>query len=289
MVRLHQRAENSVIVDDTDSRINWIQSPPPNQTCATVDLTHDLASVCENSWWTDDTIFHYQGSARFTFGPNTSFTFAFKGDSVGVFGPELAWTGKGIFDIDGGTPTTVDTQNKTAPHYRVPFYTTSGLDPMKTHTLNFKYESSQFSETQSSRVLVGIDYITYGIPDYSSSQSNPSPTSATSSVASTPSTQSTPTPGHRVNLAAIVGGVLGGVLGIALLALVFVLCKRRRRRAQLADRQVAEEDPDITTVRPWRNSFLPTAWLPSMSRSPSVSQTRVQKGEALIAPPPYTE
>ena len=62
---------------------------------------------------------------------------------MGIFGVQLPWSARGIASVDGGTESTVDTRQVVPDgkeHYRVPFYTASGLDPMQTHTLTFKYD-----------------------------------------------------------------------------------------------------------------------------------------------------
>ncbi|TFY61549.1 hypothetical protein EVJ58_g4437 [Rhodofomes roseus] len=84
-------------------------------------------------------------------------------------------------------------------------------------------------------------------PQSASTLQAASPTGSSSMPSQTPASQSTEnantTPKHNPPVAAIAGGVIGGLCGLALLAILFYLCQRASRRGSTTGRADADGDP----------------------------------------------
>ncbi|EJD35953.1 hypothetical protein AURDEDRAFT_188536 [Auricularia subglabra TFB-10046 SS5] len=269
--------EKSIIVNDADANIEWVQSAPTNQTCE----TQDLGTTCDSTWWTGHQTSHLGGDAHFTFGPDTSLTFAFCGSSVGVFGVQLSWSGRGIASVDGGEEAIFDTRTPNEQnYYQVPFYTTDGLNPMQTHTLTVRYDPSQFQQDPESRVILGIDYVTYGVPDFATKSGMQSYARSLLRYTSEGLFCCPP------DIGAIVGGILGGILGLTAAVALFIFWRRRRRSKSPRRNELRTADHP-GRPRPWRGSMLPTSRAPGAAPESAVSPYRMEK-KTQADPPPYT-
>ncbi|KAJ7165474.1 hypothetical protein C8R43DRAFT_878501 [Mycena crocata] len=157
-----------------------------------------------------------------------SMTFQFAGTSVGVYGL-FKWNIPGSitasFSVDGKS-TAQTFSSSQAPFEEQPnfeFFHATGLQPGN-HTLVVN-----ITDVVGAQSLM-FDYILYH-PSFDSLASKPNFTAASSISPSAPAKSPILNKSHHKNTAAIVGGVMGGLILIVLLGVVFLLWNRARRRS----------------------------------------------------------
>ncbi|KAJ3852873.1 hypothetical protein EV368DRAFT_82105 [Lentinula lateritia] len=207
-------ASTNTTFDDTDSSFTW-QSGWIAAPC-------NYCSALLNQSLTYDGTWH-DGGAR----TGLTGTFEFNGTAVYLFGvTSQNDTGTIEFTLDGNNATTYNPPviaandptvgTPEADHtYNSLFFVATGL-ANGTHQLGF---TAVLAYNTSQTVL--LDYAVVTTDDSTSSGSG----SASGSGASTSTSKSTSGP----NKAALIGGIVGGVAGVALLSLAILLFIRRRK------------------------------------------------------------
>ncbi|TFK96946.1 hypothetical protein BDV98DRAFT_597051 [Pterulicium gracile] len=210
-----------IIVDEADSRVRF--DPP-------------------DAWNLAGVIPEHESTTHFTTRGGATSTFSFSGTGIEVYGTlgleESQNPFNVSFSIDGKSAGTYQSIDVERILRRMPFFS-SGVLPDSEHTLVATYM------TDGARTMF-LDYFVYDVTPSRllsgpSSLSIPSPTSSTtpsapqsSSIAADPSPkQPERSPNdHIPNQAAIVGGVVAGVIALLLLTLGLLFWFRRRARAQ---------------------------------------------------------
>ncbi|CAA7271024.1 unnamed protein product [Cyclocybe aegerita] len=211
--------------------------------------------------------------------PNAAFTFNFSGTSLEYYGfipdnyPRVDATA--TWAIDGGTPQefALKATPPGTPLHRFEKLFQTDVYPVGDHTLQVLYQGdSTKTPLTLTNVIVGNGTTTTstGIPSGSSTGAGPTGTSGVSGAA---------TSGKSTNLGSILGGVLGGLAFIVVVALFFWFRHLRRHSSE------PQEKPNTTVVQPFEPMSPPTAGINSAAITapspfaPSVSM----KGQLSLA------
>ncbi|OSD04468.1 hypothetical protein PYCCODRAFT_1465942 [Trametes coccinea BRFM310] len=157
------------------------------------------------------------------------------------------------FSIDGGSNNLVSSPTVKTPQYSYEFYDSGKLSPGE-HTLQILVNSGDKDWP------FVLDYIQY-VPLSSSSSSLPS--SSSSSTLTSPSTSptsATPNSQKSNHVGAIVGGVIGALVGLALLALgLWYYLSRTKREGTFATEEIGKVDLlDYVEPKPSVPSIMPS-------------------------------
>ncbi|OCF39003.1 hypothetical protein I317_07220 [Kwoniella heveanensis CBS 569] len=206
-----------------------------------------------------------------------SMTVQFNGSSIQFFGGLNTDHGNYTVSIDGGSERTFDAVNWDRL-YQVPKYLVSGLEDTQ-HTMKVT------NVAQSGYPTFGFDY---AVVRSSVPPSNGTVSSADES--SQPDTSTASGGDKSVNVGAIAGGVIGGVVGLALVAVLawYLFRPRRRKTSQFPPRPPSHQ----RSLSPPPMSFVgyPASSSPGSDFEPKFPRTRVtdaapteseSRGEAL--------
>ncbi|KAK7461661.1 hypothetical protein VKT23_008088 [Stygiomarasmius scandens] len=239
-------SQKTILVDDSNLEITWDDSWEEQQNraisvnCSLPEQPHVFHGSPPDFQFTANMYPHGNGS-HISNTTGSSFTFQFAGTSIAIFGfsPGLVDGVLGMnFTLDSETTTKVFTQDSmggssgnTLTHFK---YFDASLLEAGNHTITGVITKA------SGESAANIDYITY-TPSFISIRDKPVFQSASGSDIPDPNTNgSTPhnsggdTPPHRSSVVSIVGGVVGGCIGIALIVGVLWLIGKRRKNQKVA-------------------------------------------------------
>ncbi|KAJ7906158.1 hypothetical protein B0H13DRAFT_2194357 [Mycena leptocephala] len=230
----------TIIVDDASPEIFWdgSWSAQDNFTMPDVSFTANMSPHANTS--------HRSSSV------GASFTFQFAGTSLlvsgitpGVVDAQADWLLKMEFTLDGNTTTNVFTPGAdllVKPHFV--YFTTPFDAETGNHTLVAKVVDAVGSPPPAAR----IDYITYR-PSFATIADKPNfppPAASATGPTGAPSASSATAIQHRSSVGAIVGGVIGGCLLLALLVGAFWLLRQRRTK----EREQLAPEPFVSSATP---------------------------------------
>ncbi|KAH9831188.1 uncharacterized protein C8Q71DRAFT_715813 [Rhodofomes roseus] len=211
-------------------------------TCPGCYVQPDIALTFDRSWH-DTTVSVYSVT--------TNISIEFTGTALWVYGivPNYVRNANTLVNVSfalDGAPAgnyTHQPSSSTEFFYNVTLFSTTALENVA-HTLVMTPQGT----AEASYLAFDWAEYTYEEEVVSSSTVQSAATSSSSSIPSqTPASQSTEnantTPKHNPPVAAIAGGVVGGLCGLALLAILFYLCQRASRRGSTTGRADADGDP----------------------------------------------
>ncbi|KIK61855.1 hypothetical protein GYMLUDRAFT_42271 [Collybiopsis luxurians FD-317 M1] len=208
---------------------------------------------------------------------NISISFDFTGTAIYIFlilandpDPGISASTAVNITLDGKlTDTFTHTPNSSD---RAFLFNESALAFSKTGMKNISHQMVISTSGLNSNYYLNFDYALYTFQGATtttlSSSVSPTPSSSSSSLSSSSSSSSS-TP-----IGAIVGGVVGGIATVAILAAGLFYCRRRHKRAEQYDREdilQREIDPFILPARPANSAFIDSHPNPTTSSAGPIS------------------
>ncbi|KAK7464924.1 hypothetical protein VKT23_006132 [Stygiomarasmius scandens] len=254
--KYHNLTGETILVDDTSPEIhwkgNWTMNKDEEMTVA-VQTLPDVDIL--RQWWPHGNSTHSCQATN-----QDSFTFRFKGTSIKVVGSYPGVLDSGFqfpnnffLSLNFTLDTTFHRQDFSGPGDGPPahftYFSVDSLDPNENHTLTMSVIDKEIEKNTSSPFQIRIDYLTYtpsftnlfGKPDLSGEFSSDGPTTASTGNNGSSS----------VRIGAVAGGVIGGIILFALMALATWLCWRKRRSLKSFQdiTQTMMETPTAFTLR----------------------------------------
>ncbi|KAK0461313.1 uncharacterized protein EV420DRAFT_1762598 [Desarmillaria tabescens] len=215
----------TTVYDDSDSHISYLPS--------------------DSDWIVNNKPTFMNGTLHFTNVTDASASIYFAGDAVALYGTVSPDHANIRVSLDGRETTFSGGSNGVVSslHSQVLLYSFNGLGP-ENHTLTVSAD-----QEPNTGPFIDIDAIIV----YSSNGTNSdgeAVNGARQPVASSLSSGASLPDRKSVGTRAIVGAVLGGVCGMALLAALFFLLYRRKHLARPRDDTVSPSTPDLPMQRP---------------------------------------
>ncbi|KAK0504818.1 hypothetical protein EDD18DRAFT_1126597 [Armillaria luteobubalina] len=208
--------------DDIDSHISYLPS--------------------ESDWSINDKPAFINGTLHFTNVTDASASLSFTGDAVTLYGTVSPDHANMRVSVDGRETTFSGGSNGSVSSLH-PGYFSNALGP-DNHTITI----SAYREP-STGPFIDIDAIIVYSSNETNNESGPV-NGARQPVASSPSSDASPPDSNSVATSTIVGAVLGGVGGLALLAALLFLLYRRKRLDRPREDAISPSTPDLPMQRP---------------------------------------
>lgn len=211
--------------DDIDSHISYLPS--------------------ESDWSINDKPAFINGTLHFTNVTDASASLSFTGDAVTLYGTVSPDHANMRVSVDGRETTFSGGSNGSVSslHPGILLYFSNALGP-DNHTITI----SAYREP-STGPFIDIDAIIVYSSNETNNESGPV-NGARQPVASSPSSDASPPDSNSVATSTIVGAVLGGVGGLALLAALLFLLYRRKRLDRPREDAISPSTPDLPMQRP---------------------------------------
>ncbi|KAF7318961.1 hypothetical protein HMN09_00231900 [Mycena chlorophos] len=226
----------NITFDDTNSTAftwagQWSAITP--QTPCPGCFAQPNASLAFNQSWHDGSL--------------VSGTFSFQGVAVYIFGIDVLDPANISFAMNNPSISSFHYVNTNGGYiYNSLFFVAQSLDGTVPHTVTWSLERSSIGGGAAlfDYAVVTVDQEVVSTSSSASSTSLSAGSQTSSGASSTPSSASGVGDAHTNNTAAIAGGVVGGLVALAALALIFLWCMKRRNRTQALDDGDAMEDKD---------------------------------------------
>ncbi|PBK91430.1 hypothetical protein ARMGADRAFT_201061 [Armillaria gallica] len=211
--------------DDVDSHISYLPS--------------------ESDWSINDKPAFINGTLHFTNVTDASASLSFAGDAVALYGTVSPDHANIRVSVDGRETTLSGGSNGfvSSLHPGILLYFSNDLGP-ENHTITISADREPYTGP-----FVDIDAIIVYSSNGTNNEGGPV-NGARQPVASSLSSDASPSGSNSVATSTIVGAVLGGVGGMALLAALLLLLYRRRRLARHRDDAISPSTPDLPMQRP---------------------------------------
>ncbi|OSD04714.1 hypothetical protein PYCCODRAFT_61279 [Trametes coccinea BRFM310] len=293
---------NPTFVDNADSKITYANPADAHQDSQLTTRAHEYLDSISDA---------YEGTLAVTAKPGMSFELTFYGRIVQVYGAVMPWLSgqqpSAEYSIDGDPEVSAVLSGARAES-NITFYVSSLL-PLDFHTLTVTVVNA------SGDGPFLFDYLVYGFLDASEDPNPPNASSATTSAQSTSSTSSSSSastsslgapaassngssPGSLAVKATfpvvpVVGGVVGGIVLLALAsAAIYWLCRRRGRatRNDCGSIEPESEQKDVflapnTPSSPTTMAPSPSAPIHDQVSMVSSMPTTTARHSALPSPP----